>query len=126
MNINYVANGSIDSKEVIEIFKSVGWTKDESNIIEAFKNSYYITAQDENGKLIGFARAISDHSYYTGIYDVIVRPDYQKLSIGRTMVNSLVEKFKGTYFFLTYTEGKRDFYERCGFQDSNNAMWIPK
>ncbi len=125
MKVLYDENGSINASELIDVFQSVGWNKNPSNITEAFKNSWYITARDDN-KLIGFARAISDYYYYTGIYDIVVRPEYQKRGIAGAMVRRLLEKFKGTYFFLTYTEGNRDFYAKCGFTDNKEAMWIPK
>ena len=125
MKYNFMINNDITSKDIIDVFKSVGWNKDENNIVEAFKNSYYITAYDEN-KLVGFARAISDNHYYTGIYDVVVRPDYQKKGIGKKLVTMLVDKFRGNYFFLTYTEGNKEFYENCGFIENKNSMWIPK
>ncbi|MBS4538924.1 GNAT family N-acetyltransferase [Clostridium sp. D2Q-11] len=124
MNVKYVINGELNAEEIIEVFKSVGWNKNKDIIVPAFKNSYYIMAYYED-ELLGFSRAISDNYYYTGIYDVVVKPEYQGRGIAKRMVESLVEEFKGTYFFLTYTEGKRAFYEKCGFEDNSNAMWIP-
>lgn len=125
MKIEYIINGKLDAGEIIEVFQSVGWNKDEKNIVGAFKKSFYILAYD-NDELIGFARAISDNEYYTGVYDVVIKPKYQGQGIGRKMVDTIVKEFQGTYIFLTYTEGNRDFYEKCGFKDNNNAMWIQK
>ena len=125
MNITYKSNNSVKAADLIEVFDSVGWNKEEENIIEAFNNSYYITAYHQD-TLIGFARAISDGHYYTGIYDLIVLPEYQGNGIGRQMMDMLVDKFEGTYIFLTYTEGNRDFYKKCGFEDIDNSMWIPR
>jgi len=118
-------NKSITAEELISVFESVGWNKDSLNIVKAFKNSYYITAYVE-GELIGFARAISDGEYYTNIFDVIVVPEFQKRGIAKKMVLMIKQKFKGTYFFLTYTEGNKKFYEKCGFEVNNRAMWIEK
>lgn len=121
--IRFEINNEVLSEELIEVFQSVGWRKNPNNIVEAFKNSYYITAY-HGKKLIGFARAISDSCYYTNIFDVIVRPEYEKQGVGKRMMMMLREKFKGTYFFLTYTEGRKEFYEKCGFQENDRAMWI--
>ncbi len=125
MNIKYIKNGTLNAKELITVFKDVGWNKQVDNIVDAFKHSFYVLAYDDE-KLIGFARAISDGHYYTGIYDVIVKKDYQKNGIGKKLVNFLLEEYKGTYFFLTSTEGNKPFYERCGFKENQNGMWIPK
>lgn len=125
MDIKYKVNDTINANEIIEVFNKVGWNKDPNIIVDAFKNSYYVTAREDD-KLVGFARAISDGFYYTGIYDVVVLPSFQKKGIGYNMMKIIIDKFKGQYFFLTYTEGNRAFYEKCGFADNNNAMWIQK
>ncbi len=125
MNIDYRVNSPICGEELIEVFKSVGWNKDENVIVKAFQGSYYVLAYSDN-QLVGFARAISDDYFYTGIYDVVVKPSYQRKGIAKKMMEELLKKFKGTYFFLTYTNGNREFYEKCGFKDNEQSMWIPK
>jgi len=55
---------------------------------------------------------------------VIVRPEYQGKGIGKKMMEMLRKKFRGTYFFLTYTEGRKNFYEKCSFEPNERAMWI--
>lgn len=124
-DITYKINNSVTATELISVFKSVGWKKNPENIVSAFKNSYYITAYAK-GKLIGFARAISDREYYTSIFDVILVPEYQKKGVAKKMVLMIKERFKGTYFFLTYTEGNKEFYEKCGFKVNKRAMWIER
>ncbi len=125
MNVTYKVNNQVTAVELIRVFQSVGWNKDVGNILAAFRKSYYVTAYlGEN--LIGFARAISDDYYYTGIYDVVVCPEMQHKGIAKTMMRMLIRQFKDTYFFLSYTDGNRDFYARCGFNDLNSAMWIEK
>jgi len=123
MNIEYKANNIIKSEEVITTFQSVGWNKNPKDIIDAFQNSYYVTAYHDE-TLIGFARAISDGYYYTSIFDVIVNPDYQKQGIAKKLMKMLMREFKGTYFFLSYTPGYKAFYEKCNFDDLPSAMWI--
>ena len=125
MDIHYIKNGEIIAETIIDIFTSVGWNKEQDNICEAFKNSFYVIAYDGE-KMIGFIRALSDGYYYTGIYDVIVRPDYQNLGIGKRLVEIIIEEFTGTYFFLSSVEGKKSFYEKCGFEEDNRGMWIPR
>lgn len=125
MNITYTVNNPVKADQLIDVFKSVGWNKAAHDIVPAFENSYYVCAWDGK-KLIGFARAISDTYYYTSIFDVVVRPKYQKKGIARAMMHLLQEEFAGTYFFLSYTEGNRDFYAKCGFKDNPSCMLIMK
>lgn len=125
MKITYTVNTPIKAEQLTDVFASVGWKKTVHDIVPAFENSFYVCAWDGN-TLVGFARAISDTYYYTFIVDVVVRPKYQKKGIARVMMHILQEEFSGTYFFLCYTEGNRDFYTKCGFKDNPNCMWIPK
>lgn len=132
MKIDYKTNNEITSEEVINIFNSVGWDKNPEDILYAFKSSYYVTA-NHNDKLVAFARAISDGVYYTSIFDVIVEPQYQKKGIAKKMMKMLLSEFKGSYFFLSYTEGNRAFYENadlkiylpeCGSREEDLLSWI--
>jgi len=125
MRIRYKINNEVSAADLIAVFTSVGWNKDPKDIVQAFKKSYYITAYADEA-LVGFARAISDGYYYTGIYDVVVRPSNQNQGIAKTMMQMLLREFKGSYFFLSYTEGNRPFYVKCGFEDLATGMWIDK
>jgi len=125
MNIHYKANNEITSEEIINTFHSVGWNKNPKDIIEAFQNSYYVTAYHEE-TMIGFARAISDGHYYTSIFDVIVKPDYQKKGIAKAMMKMLLKKYQGSYFFLSSTPGNEPFYTKCNFEDLPSGMWIDR
>ncbi|MCD4819608.1 MAG: GNAT family N-acetyltransferase [Candidatus Cloacimonetes bacterium] len=125
MKIVYKTNNVLTGEEIIYVFNSVGWNKNPENIVDAFLNSYYVTAY-HNDTLIGFARAISDGHYYTGIYDVIVTLQYQKKGIAKEMMKMLLDKFKGTYFFLSYTAGNQGFYQKCGFENLPNGMWMDR
>lgn len=125
MKIEYKTNNEITSEEIISIFQSVGWNKNPDDIIEAFQNSYYVTAY-HNDTLIAFSRAISDGYYYTSIFDVIVKPDHQKQGIAKKLMKMLLQKFKGTYFFLSSTPGNEAFYEKCSFEELPSAMWIDR
>lgn len=42
------------------------------------------------------------------------------------MIMMLLKKFEAHYFFLTHTEGSRAFYEKYGFKNNGNALWIQK
>lgn len=77
MNITFTVNNPVKAGELLDVFKSVGWDRSAHDIVAAFENSYYVCAWDRK-KLVGFARAISDRYYYTSIFDVVIRPKFQK------------------------------------------------
>jgi N-acetylglutamate synthase-like GNAT family acetyltransferase len=83
-----------------------------------------VSVWDEN-KLIGFARATSDGIYRAAIWDVAIDPDYQRLGLGRKLVETVLahpymQRVERIYLFTTHHQS---FYERLGFvPNSSNAM----
>jgi ribosomal protein S18 acetylase RimI-like enzyme len=83
-----------------------------------------VSAWDED-KLIGFARATSDGIYRAGIWDVAIDPDYQRLGLGRKLVETVLahpymQRVEKIYLFTTHHQR---FYERLGFvTNSSTAM----
>jgi N-acetylglutamate synthase-like GNAT family acetyltransferase len=83
-----------------------------------------VSAWDED-KLIGFARATSDGIYRAAIWDVAIDPDYQRLGLGRTLVETVLahpylQRVERIYLFTTHHQS---FYERLGFvTNSSTAM----
>jgi len=121
--IRFDTNNKLKAKEIIEVFESVGWSKNIENIVQAFGDSYYVSAYDGK-KLVGFARAITDYYYYVGIYDVVVHKDYQKRGIGSFMIKQLLDNFNGLEFVLTQINNSESFFEKFGFEKNDAVMYL--
>lgn len=71
-----------------------------------------------NGKLAGFASLKIFNANLAEVRSLIVSPNFQKLGIGRKIVNELINeaKFYGLkqVFALTYQKG---FFEKVGFKE---------
>jgi aralkylamine N-acetyltransferase len=114
---------------VNEIFKAVEFgDRGADNLKIVFSESAYTSfAFDQNSKLIGFGRMISDKKYYGAIYDVIVRPEDQNKGIGRLIMNDLIEQSKHLrYITLFATPGNVEFYKKLGLKKMSTAMILPK
>jgi nitroimidazol reductase NimA-like FMN-containing flavoprotein (pyridoxamine 5'-phosphate oxidase superfamily)/ribosomal protein S18 acetylase RimI-like enzyme len=77
-----------------------------------------ISARDERGKLVGFARAVSDGKV-AWIYDVIVAPSSRDTGVGATLMRLLLDHpavRTARYVRLTTKDAMR-FYARLGFRD---------
>ena len=78
--IGYKINDVVSFEEIFPLYEAVGWTNYTSNPImlqNALEHSLFIlTARDEEGKLIGFLRAVGDGYSILYIQDIIVRPEY--------------------------------------------------
>jgi ribosomal protein S18 acetylase RimI-like enzyme len=84
-----------------------------------------ISAWDESN-LIGFARATSDGIYRATIWDVIIDPDYQKLGLGRKLVETVLahpcmNRVERIYLSTTY---QQKFYERLGFEINSSTTMV--
>ena len=90
---------------------------DWKKIIE--KSSCIITAW-ENDNLVGMARALSDEVRWATIVDVLVHPSYRSQSVGRSLIDKLLnnEKMNVRTIYLA-TPDKEKFYEHLGFKIAN-------
>lgn len=85
-----------------------------------------ITARDERGKLVAFARAVSDGKV-AWIYDVIVAPSSRDTGIGATVMRLLLDHpavRTARHVRLTTKDAMR-FYARLGFRDCADVRRHP-
>ena len=90
----------------------------------AWKNSKVLAAR-LNGRVVGLCRYISDGVYYAGIWDVMVRPEYQRKQIGAKMLEAMISKIKlecPIKIFLFSTKGKETFYQKFGFRFAKSPV----
>jgi ribosomal protein S18 acetylase RimI-like enzyme len=84
-----------------------------------------ISAWDDNS-LIGFARATSDGIYRATIWDVVIDPDYQRMGLGRKLVETVLahprmQRVERIYLTTTH---QQSFYERIGFQVNTSSTMV--
>jgi ribosomal protein S18 acetylase RimI-like enzyme len=109
--------------QFFELFETTGWnTKYELNkdeLYTALKNSWYCISVYDNEKLVGFGRIICDGIVHALILDVIVLPERQGEGLGKKIMDKLVSKCKKHKIRdiqLFCAKGKREFYEKLGFE----------
>jgi ribosomal protein S18 acetylase RimI-like enzyme len=113
---------SLKPREVINLWSILGWCgkNDYSTrtIKAAINNTTFVVyAKNENQELIGLARVFSDQFLNTYIVDLLIHPDYQKLGIGKKLVQKIKEKFKHTVILLETFDRNRKFFRKCGFKE---------
>ena len=90
-----VVNPKINKNELIELYKSVGWTADVNNIDnlrKGMKKSYVIAAYEDK-KLIGLVRALSDYATVVYVQALLVASDYQGKRVGKSLMHHLLNYF---------------------------------
>ena len=120
--IGYKINDVVSFEEIFPLYEAVGWTNYTSNPImlqNALEHSLFIlTARDEEGKLIGFLRAVGDGYSILYIQDIIVLPEYQRQGIGTQLLRQTLEYFNEVYQIILTTDSEVKtivFYEANGF-----------
>ena len=115
-------------KDINSFRRSVGWYELSERQLTAAKNNsvFAITALDGE-KEVGSARVVGDGGYQFFISDVIVRPEYQGMGIGREMLNrlmncalSVADDGETIMINLMSAKDKEGFYEKLGFMRRPN------
>ncbi|MFA0814483.1 MAG: GNAT family N-acetyltransferase [Anaerofustis sp.] len=102
----------------------IGWVgvSERQAEIGLANSRFQIAALNEDGRTVGFGRAVSDGGFFVLIADVIVLPEYQRRGIGRRIIRRLLDDVKSTIqpgetvsISLMAAKGKEAFYEQFGF-----------
>ena len=86
-------------------------------VARACANSMCAVARDEGGKLIGFARLVTDKATFAWLCDVIVLPGKQGRGLGRALVQTFqnLPELRGLRRWLLGTKDAHGVYEPLGF-----------
>ena len=74
---------------------------------------------EEDQKLIGFARVISDYATTWYLCDVIIDPDYRHAGLGKALVSHVVSRFAGLRGILL-TRDAHGLYAQYGFASAGD------
>lgn len=99
--------------------RSAFWAVDReiADLKIALDRSEPVVSAWNQDQLVGFARATSDGIYRATIWDVVVDSDYQRLGLGRKLVETVLahecmRRVEKVYLTTTH---QQSFYERLGF-----------
>ncbi len=86
-------------------------------VARACANSMCVVARDEKGKLIGFARLVTDKATFAWLCDVIVLPGKQGKGLGRALVQTFQRRpeLQGLRRWLLGTKDAHGVYAPLGF-----------
>lgn len=104
---------------IIALYRAHDWTHagDPHRLRVAIERSSYSVVALEGERVVGFARAMSDEAFAVYIADILVAPDRQRIGIGRTLAESILEHYPMDTFHhqvLVAERGAEGFYRRLG------------
>jgi ribosomal protein S18 acetylase RimI-like enzyme len=112
-----------DWEAVSETLKKVGMAYEEPDVHKkAFEASHTVVFVYKDSQLIGFGRAISDGAYQSAVYDLAVVPEFQKMGIGRMIMEKILERLRGCNIILYARPGKEEFYRKLGLRKMKTGM----
>ena len=121
-----IRNEKINYKELNELLGTIGWKLDSiSKLEKSIKLSWsWITARDEDNKLVGFVQVLSDGIKHAYILRMLVHKDHQGNGIGKKIMDELMEMLKEENLNpVLITKPKEEgFYEKFGFGRENNGF----
>lgn len=129
---------NLDLYELEELCDAVGWSRRPlRKVRKALQHSFLVVSMWEvkgnRRRLIGFARATSDHAFNATIWDVVVHPKYQGKGLGKALMKFIIKKLRGqdiSNITLFADPQVIDFYERLGFlldpEGIKGMFWYPE
>jgi len=130
LQIIFKVDAKLEPEELSSLFKRSGIKRpfeDLPRLTRMIENSdVLITAWDDD-KLVGVARAITDFCYCCYLSDLAVNVEYQKMGIGRELVQMMRERIgEEVTLLLLASPIAMDYYPRIGFDKINNGYMIPR
>jgi predicted N-acetyltransferase YhbS len=113
----------IDWTEAASIFERAPLGTREPDVLrKTFENSDLTCFALDGDTLVGIARALSDHTVHSVIYDLCMLPEYQGKGLGTRMMEAMLERLGTPGVVLWSVPGKEPFYARFGFKPMLTAM----
>ena len=118
----------ISSTDVLRLLKMTYWADNRplAQIEKSMQNSAcYGLRLDGEGKLVGFARVISDYATTYYLCDVIIDTAYRHMGLGTALVSHIVSlpEYAGLRGVLI-TRDAHNLYRKCGFEVLNDRAMV--
>ncbi len=127
----------LDLYELEELCDAVGWARRPLRKVKrALEFSFLVVSMWEvkgnRRRLIGFARATSDHAFNATIWDVVIHPHFQSKGMGKALMKYIIRQLRSediSNITLFADPHVLDFYRRLGFvldpEGIKGMFWYP-
>ncbi|NET55062.1 MAG: GNAT family N-acetyltransferase [Symploca sp. SIO2E6] len=135
--IFFSTDREVDLYDLEELCDAVGWSRRPlRKVKKAIQHSFLVTCmwqqRGNSRRLIGFARATSDHAFNATIWDVVIHPDFQSKGLGKALMKYMIKKLRSediSNITLFADPQVVNFYRRMGFMPDPEGIkgmfWYP-
>lgn len=119
MPVTYSQQKEFDTRQLQELFLSVGWSSGDypDDLALAMRNSHSVVSAWDGARLIGLMNALADGAMTAYFHYLLVRPEYQSQGIGRRLVSTMLDQYDSyARKVLIAYDAEVSFYEKCGFE----------
>jgi len=129
MNIEISTCDHLELDEVIALYQANHWSSAEKpeQLLPALQNSHSLVTARLDGVLVGLANAISDGYLVVYYPHMLVHPDYQRMGIGRQIMQAMQACYEGFHQQMLTADGDAvKFYQSLGFERAGKteSMWV--
>jgi len=113
-----------DFLAILGLYRAHNWThaNDPTRLRLAIESSSFSVVAEDEDRVVGFARAMSDEAFAVYIADILVAPDRQREGIGRSLARAILDHYPLDRFHhqvLIAERGAEGFYRRLGMSPVN-------
>jgi ribosomal protein S18 acetylase RimI-like enzyme len=130
MDIIYKDTKEISALDLSRVFERSEMNrpfKDMDRLERMIEHADIIITAWVDDQMVGVARAITDYSYCCYLSDLAVDKEFQKLGIGKNLVELLQRKLgEEVSLVLLSAPTAIDYYPRIGFNPTDKAFLIPR
>ncbi len=117
----------IDFRATSDLLMASYWGAGRSDELHrrAFANSLCVGVY-EDGKQVGFGRAITDRTVFAYLADIIIWPEYRGQGIGIRLVQALIDHpdLRSVCHWSLSTSDAHGLYEKLGFKPSVDGRYM--
>jgi len=110
--------------------KNAEWAQNRSisDLKKCLSKSDVIISLWIDKKIVGFGRALSDETFRSVLWDIVIDQNHQGKGYGKIIVKTILEskKIKDTEKIYLMTTNKKDFYTQLDFEQVNSQELLLK
>ncbi|SDR27676.1 GNAT family N-acetyltransferase [Natronobacterium texcoconense] len=119
-----------DAPELTALYEDYEWWEDRevADVRSALAETEVAIGVEDDGDLVAAARVVTDYTYYTTVYDVIVAADRRGEGLGDVLMNAVVDHpdlQSVPRLTLFARSGLVPFYESVGFEVFDQTVDVP-